>query len=193
VIRHIFDVAKGSGIPHVLIGEMSAIWRAVNCSDLVSRIELVMQRLYDPELVPEKKKDHEDFVAILKREDGFLKPCANLSLISHYSAIMARVKGDPYRLVDWIVDGLCEAGRKGVEKLEWKHLEDTGPRLEQTNDAARALDAYSKYRQSIAFRFPSGSEDLVLEATDAKEAKAEGNNLKPFEPKPRHDLYPEVA
>jgi hypothetical protein len=194
VLRQIHDIANGSGIPHVLIGEISAIWKAVNSSSLVSRIELVMQRFYDTD--PANKKDHRDFVAIMKRCQAFIDPSTELRLTSHYSEMMTRVAGDPCRLFAWIQNGLLEAGRQGVEKLGWQHLRDTAPRLAHVTDAERALSNYKEYVTSTLFQFAPEAQKPTSDEPVSNQAASNANTgaeLKPFEPKPRRDLVPKVA
>jgi hypothetical protein len=206
LLGQVLDIAQNAEIPHVLIGDIPRLWRAVTNSPQGSRIHVAMQPLYDrvlsqkgaptdeppPQFKAAKMAAHEKFVSILKRYDDFIKPCSKVSLARHYPDIIARVHGDPYRFAAWLYDALGEAGRQGAANLEWEHLRDTAPRTESVNSAGSALSAYCDYLQSTAFEFGA----IIKEPESAKDSDAEekpAKPRKPFEPIPRRDIVPKVA
>lgn len=178
MIRLLSDIASRSGTTHVLIGEMASLWNAVSRSRIVSEIQMVIQPMYDPEV----RADHFQFLAMLKRQQENLSKCTSMNLSQHYCDIMVRSAGDYSRVALWLADALGEAGRRGSANLEWRHLKSTAPRLEQTNDAVRALHAFREFRASNAFEF---CETVAAPAEDRPEKKP---RRKPFEPLPRRDV-----
>lgn len=137
IVRHLADIARCSGVPHVVVGSRPAVLACANLIGGVNRVRLVLQRIYDPGT----DDGVEQFARILNAYQESLGPVSAVVLASRTKRLMARVGGDPVRMAQWLCDALCAAAQR-AEKLAWGHLSATGPRLPEINDANRDLAGY---------------------------------------------------
>lgn len=146
LFRHVADIGRRAGIPHVVIADRASILSFSSAARSADRCRIVLQALYEA-------SDEVKFAAILKGYQVALGDCTDLVLVTRIRAIRQRVGGDPCRFAEWLCDALAMAARE-AQKLTWKHLSRTGPRLAQINEANSDLVRYLAWKNRIAIAKP---------------------------------------
>lgn len=177
LFRHTADIARRADVSHLLVGDRESMLSVASTSHESDRIKVVVQRVYDPL----DKGEVGRFAAILNAYQQNLGSCADIVLAKRAVRIMQRTGGDPCRVAAWLCDALCDAAR-GAEKLGWKHLNRTGPRLNQINAANRDLARYLAWQ-----KFESLDTPLALEKPEASPCD---RPTKPGGRKPTRDPVP---
>lgn len=179
LVNYLADIARQSGVPHVLFGRRKEMLCIPNEPWCRYPPKMVVQPVYDFGV----KESYAEFISIIKGYDDLIKRCSNVRLTDRAKVLMMRVGGDPCRLSQWVCEALCEAARQMAPKLEWVHLERTGPRDAETEAALKDLNAYLGWS---SFR-------SLDEPTQAAPASPTPRRQKPGVRNPVRDAVPPAA
>jgi hypothetical protein len=176
LFRHLADIARRADVPHIVLGDRGSILRVAGGARSADQMRFVLQRLYDYSVTA----DVGAFASILKSYQITLGACSDIVLAERTARIMERVGGDPCRFSEWLCSGLSEAANN-AQKLNWKHLNKTGPRLTQINEANRDLSHYLAWE-----KFESLDSPLIPEPDKPRNKRS----TKPGERLPERDPVP---
>lgn len=139
--RFIIDIARQSGVPHILFAPISTVRTLVDDPELMGEVHLEVLRPYSRSIPSElacfKGTLHDYNLAMPWEEDD--------SLVERVDDIDLAVAGDVDRLRRWIVRAVnCAFSEEDTARVSWRHFIQTKPLPKQRqlaqNDRRDALE-----------------------------------------------------
>lgn len=126
--RLIIDIARQSGVPHIMFGSISAISEMVEDPTLLGEIHLEVLRPYsisEPTELACVKGILHDYNQVMPWEEED-------SLVDRTKEIDQAIAGDVDRLRRWIIRAVnCALSEEDTQGVSWRHFEQTMPLARQ--------------------------------------------------------------
>jgi hypothetical protein len=139
MLLHLSDIARRAAVPHVVLGHRMPILRAAQAASIHLPLQVVLQRLYDPD----DEKQRGEFASILAFCDKELGKNCEVSLARMTKALMSAVGGDPCRATRWVSDAVCGAAGAHRSMVRWDDFITASGRA--TEGAEADLAAYRSW------------------------------------------------